>query len=72
MREQNVTSTDARLAYGLKDAAHHLSVSVGFLRLEIARGRLKPTRLGRRLVIRCNELERYLSTGTQGIGASDE
>jgi len=53
------------LAHDLRDAARLLSVSPSFLRLEISRGRLCGSKLGRRLVISHDELTRYLVSGTQ-------
>jgi excisionase family DNA binding protein len=50
-----------RLAFSLAESAKQLGVSVGFLRLEIGRKRLRPTRLGRRVLIRNQELMRYLA-----------
>ena len=51
----------AKLALSLEEAAWELSVSTSFLRLEIARGRLTPVRLGRRLLISVSEVDRYLA-----------
>lgn len=61
-RIESVTSR-RKLALGLRDAAESVGVSVPFLRLEISRGRLKPARLGRRIVIPESELKRYLAAG---------
>jgi hypothetical protein len=56
----------APLAHDLKDSARLLgNVSPSFLRLEMARGRLRGSKLGRRLVISHEELTRYLASGTQ-------
>ena len=49
-----------RLAYPLKLLADSYRVSVNFLRLEIQRGRLRPTYLGRRVLVSRVEAERYL------------
>lgn len=49
-----------RLGYGLQELAPMLDVSVGGLRLEIGRGRLKPIRIGSRVIITQKELDRYL------------
>jgi hypothetical protein len=51
------------LAWSIRDFAHAIGVSTGLLRLEIARGRLRPARIGRRLVISRVEGERYLKAG---------
>lgn len=61
MAMQSLIQTQNRLSYGIKEAAESLGVSVSFLRLEITRKHLRPTRLGRRLVITAEELRRYLS-----------
>jgi excisionase family DNA binding protein len=53
-----------RKAFSIKEAAEILGgVSVGFLRLESLRGRLQVTRLGRRVLITAQELDRYLAEG---------
>ena len=55
---------DGQLAYSLAQLAPRLGgVSIGFLRLEIARRRLRPTRIGRRIVITVGEVQRYLEAG---------
>ena len=56
--------TPARLAWSLNECAAALGVSVPFLRLEIARKRLRPTRLGRRVLVTRAELERYIEGAT--------
>jgi hypothetical protein len=61
--DRNLTpriATEIR-ATGLQKLAPELGVSVGFLRLEISRGRLLPTRLGRRVVVTADEVRRYLA-----------
>src|SRR6266699_2911035 len=52
----------ARLAFRVTEAAALIGVSAAFVRLELARGNLKATRLGRRIVIMRTELERYLAS----------
>jgi hypothetical protein len=61
--ERNLTPTFATeiRATSLQKLAQELDVSVGFLRLEITRGRLLPTRLGRRVVVTTDEARRYLA-----------
>lgn len=49
-----------RLAFGLKELAELTGVSKEFLRLEIKRGKLKSKKLGRRIVIVSEEVNRYL------------
>lgn len=58
------TNEADRLAFGLAELARQLGVSIGFLRLEIGRGNLKPTRLGRRVLISAEEAKRYLAGNT--------
>jgi excisionase family DNA binding protein len=53
----------ARIAYSFDEIARATGLSTGFLRLEAARGRLKVTRLGRRVLVRRNALEDYLAAG---------
>jgi len=66
MKTRNVTPLTAvesdRLAISIEGAAWKLSVSPSFLRLEIRRGRIRPVRLGRRVLISEVEVERYLAT----------
>jgi excisionase family DNA binding protein len=52
-----------RMAFGVREAAGLLGVSAAFLRLEIGRGHLRATRLGRRVVLTRTELDRYLASG---------
>jgi excisionase family DNA binding protein len=61
-----------RKAFSLKEAAEALGgVSVGFLRLESLRGHLHVTRLGRRVLITAQELDRYLAEGAVRKGATE-
>jgi hypothetical protein len=53
-----------RIAFGLAELARQLGVSTGFLRLEVGRGKLIPTRLGRRMVVTVSEATRYLDSNT--------
>jgi hypothetical protein len=57
-------STNSRLAYSLEELAGDIGVSVGFLRLEITRGQLVPTRLGRRVIVAAEEVRRYLAANS--------
>ena len=62
-----------RKAFSFKDAAEVLGgVSVGFLRLESLRGNLRVTRLGRRVLITAEELDRYLAEGALRARATRE
>jgi len=51
-----------RMAFRVTEAAVLIGVSTAFLRLELTRGNLKATRLGRRIVLMRGELERYLAS----------
>ena len=53
--------SNPKLGWTLGDLARSLSVSVPFLRLEIKRGRLHATHLGRRVVLLDSEVRRYLA-----------
>ncbi len=64
VKTQNVTH-EGRLAWPLQDLASRLGVSVGFLRLEAQRHRLRIARLGRRVVVLDTEVQRYLAAATQ-------
>jgi excisionase family DNA binding protein len=50
-----------KLGWTVEELARSLSVSVPFLRLEIKRGKLRATHLGRRVVLFDNEVRRYLA-----------
>ena len=49
-----------RLAFSLDEVAKLTGLSVSFVRLEIARGRLRSSRAGRRVLIAATELREYL------------
>lgn len=53
-----------RMALSLSEFADEIGVSQTFLRYEIARKKLHPTRLGRRVLISMDEARRYLVTHT--------
>jgi hypothetical protein len=55
-----VSADSGRLAFGLRELAAMLGCSVELLRKEIGRDRLRPSRLGRRIVIARAEAVRYL------------
>jgi hypothetical protein len=50
-----------RLAFSVKGLAHAYSVSPSLIRLEIARHRLRVSRIGRRLVIPVEAVNEWLS-----------
>ncbi len=57
-------NTITPLAYSVEDAAKQLSVSSQSVRRLIDRGELKARRVGRRVIVPKNELERWL----EGVG----
>ncbi len=56
----NVRLSTDRLAYDLRELSSMLGCSVELLRKEIGRNRLRPSRLGRRIVVARSEALRYL------------
>jgi excisionase family DNA binding protein len=73
----NSEMSAARLAFRVIEAATLIGVSAAFLRLELARGNLSATRLGRRIVLTRVELDRYLGSrqspsSTAGSAASSQ
>jgi excisionase family DNA binding protein len=65
----NSEMSAARLAFRVTEAAALIGVSAAFLRLELARGNLTATRLGRRIVLTRVELDRYLASRQTAAGA---
>jgi excisionase family DNA binding protein len=65
MTENDGNRLNTPLAHDLRGAAQLLAVSPSFLRLEIQRGRLRASKLGRRRLISHDELVRYLAAGTE-------
>jgi excisionase family DNA binding protein len=59
-----VNHEDERLAVSIAEAAQMVGMSVGYVRNEIASGRLKVARLGRRVLVRRDDLGRYLDAAT--------
>jgi hypothetical protein len=62
----NVTATNnetAQIARSVAKWAELIGVSSGLLSLEASRGRLKVARVGRRVVILAEEMQRYLNEG---------
>jgi len=49
-----------RLALGIAEAANSVGVSAAFLRLEIARGRLRARKVGGRVLIPISALRKWL------------
>jgi hypothetical protein len=54
---------DAREALGLGEIAARYGLSIGFVRLEVARQNLKVRHLGRRVIVLRPDLERWLNGG---------
>jgi hypothetical protein len=62
---ENVTiSPYVKLAHSINETARALGISPGLVRLEKARGRLRPTYVARRVLIMPDELDRYLAAGS--------
>jgi excisionase family DNA binding protein len=62
MLDQIVTF-ERRLTFGVAESAKLLGVSIPFIRKEIRLGHLHSIRLGGRVMIRHDELERYIREG---------
>lgn len=60
---QTPTTLNVR-AFSLRQVSQNLGVSEGFLRHEIRRGNLRPTRLGTRVLLTDDELHRYIRANT--------
>ncbi|MGC2495047.1 hypothetical protein [Candidatus Binatus sp.] len=69
MKKQS-TNVEERLAAGIPVWAEQLDVSAGFLRLEVSRGRLHVTRLGRRVLVTKREIERYLAANGSALATA--
>lgn len=54
-----------RLALSIAEVAEALGVSLSTLKREVARGELRVTRIGRRVVVRVGELDAYLNKKTE-------
>jgi excisionase family DNA binding protein len=52
-----------RLVFDVKEAARLLSISPWTVRLYIRNGKLKPVRIGRRVLIEPSELQRLVEAG---------
>jgi excisionase family DNA binding protein len=59
-----------RLAYGPIDLAQKTGTSVQFIREQIRTGKLKASKLGRRVVIPVLSIEEWLESGMQTIAGS--
>lgn len=52
-----------QLAYDLKESSEVSKISVSVLRRAIKDGKLKATRIGRRIVIPCENLKKFVQLG---------
>lgn len=55
-----------RMAWSLSDISEATGLSVNFLRYEVRRGNLSVRKFGRRVLVRNDELQRYMETGSEG------
>ena len=58
-----------RIGYSVREVAQQLPVSEPFIRLEIKRGNLQATKLGRRVIILAESMNKWLEQGTWLSGA---
>jgi excisionase family DNA binding protein len=56
----------SRFAWSLGEVASSTGLSVAFLRNEIRAGRLPSRKFGRRVLVRDEDLQRYLAKGSPG------
>lgn len=62
---QENRESQKRIAWSLADIAKATGLSVGFLRNEVRAERLPVRRFGRRLLVRDDDLQMYLLTGSR-------
>ena len=74
MDARNVAESYAmqRRAWSVDEVAQSHGVSPGLVRLEIARGKLRATRIGRRLIISAEALNDWLQQGQAATAALPE
>lgn len=65
-------TTSQRMAWGLGEVAEFTGLSLAFVRNEVRAGRLPFRRFGRRILIRDEDLQKYLAEGSPGDKSSDE
>jgi len=58
--------TTQRMAWGLGEVAEYTGLSLAFLRNEVRSGRLPSLKFGRRLLVRDEDLQKYLAAGSPG------
>ncbi len=59
-------TTSQRMAWGLGEISEFTGLSVPFLRNEVRAGRLAVRKFGRRILVRDEDLQRYLAEGSPG------
>jgi excisionase family DNA binding protein len=59
--ERNPKSLSGRLSWPVGDLAVAVGVSPGLIRAEIARGNLRATRIGKRIIIQTAAIETWLA-----------
>jgi excisionase family DNA binding protein len=60
-----------RVAYSITETAQRIGVSRSFLYLEIGRGHIASTKIGRRRVIRIGDAEAYMAAHSAVAGAAN-
>lgn len=65
-------TTSQRMAWGLGEVAEFTGLSLAFVRNEVRAGRLPFRRFGRRILIRDEDLQKYLAEGSSGDKSCDE
>jgi len=68
---QKSRGSSERLSFGVTEVAAALGVSPGFVRAELTNGNLRAVRLGRRIVVKRSEVERYLEAAPAKTAARD-
>jgi excisionase family DNA binding protein len=64
-------TTSRRLAWGLGEVAEFTGLSLAFLRNELRAGRLPFKKFGRRVLVRDEDLQKYLAEGSPGNKAEE-
>lgn len=62
--QQASPGAQRRIGYSVREVAQQLPVSEPFIRLEIKRGNLQASKLGRRVIILEESVNRWLAKGT--------
>jgi hypothetical protein len=61
-----ITVTQSRLAWSLSEISQATGLSINFLRYEERRGNLPTVKFGRRVLVRDEDLRKYLASGSIG------